>query len=400
MYAKLVSWEVINFMSIKHGICEFDEKNIVVLKGYNDSGKSAMLRALDVLFYNRYPQSQVSFIKDGCSYFRITAKFDDGVIILRDKYANGQSLYEMYQNGEVIFSTKVGNVLTKVGEVPEPIQQYLGVVQDLCTRSCYEKQFLVQTSGRENDKVFNVVLKSEELAKAQELINNDKNTLASEISTTDTQLHTYKSMMKDGDILTEEIVSYMESLDKELDIYDARSSRLNSIKELLIKYNSFSIAPEVLAIDLGKYQLISRITSSVREFGGIGVLPEIQTCDVTRYSDLVKLYNASTMSREIVVSPEVELVDVSRLTSLSALVSEVHHCNSIKEVPEVATVETKRLEVLSTLLGLVSKLPNMDDLDSEIDRVHSEMHELAKLIGNDTVICPDCGHIITESEVH
>lgn len=399
MYSKLVSWEVINFMSIKHGICEFDDKNIIVLKGYNDSGKSAMLRALDVLFYNRYPQSQVSFIKDGCTYFRITAKFDDGVVILRDKYANGQSLYEMYENDEVIFSTKVGNVLTKVGEVPEPIQQYLGVVQDLCTRSCYEKQFLVQTSGRENDKVFNVVLKSEELAKAQELINNDKNALASEISTTDTQLSTYKSMMQDGDILTEEIVSYMEKLDKELDAYEKRSNILETIKKLVSDVRDFKVAPEVSVVDLTQYSVLNRIYATLKSVGGIQITPEVSLCDMSRYAGISKLYNSVSSLKRLTVEPEVEVIDVSRFSNLIELKDYMNQLEGIQAVPEIELTDASRLSVLSQLIDLKSKLPNIESLDAEIEKVHTEMHDIAKQMGEGTVICPDCGHIITDGEV-
>ena len=145
-YSRLIKWEVFNFMSIEHGECEFDDKNIVNLKGYNDSGKSAMLRALDVLMSNMSPQKQVEFIQDDKDFFRIIAYFDDGVSILRDKYINGQSLYEMYKDGTVIFSTKVGNALARVSEVPEPIRNYLGLIQYdntvLNSRSCFEKSCL------------------------------------------------------------------------------------------------------------------------------------------------------------------------------------------------------------------------------------------------------------------
>ena len=41
-YSRLEFWEVWNFMSIEHGKCEFDERGIINIKGYNDSGKSAM----------------------------------------------------------------------------------------------------------------------------------------------------------------------------------------------------------------------------------------------------------------------------------------------------------------------------------------------------------------------
>lgn len=61
--SKLVAWEVWNFMSIKHGKVEFDERNIINIKGYNDSGKSAMLRALDVLFSISNPRLRLGSFK-------------------------------------------------------------------------------------------------------------------------------------------------------------------------------------------------------------------------------------------------------------------------------------------------------------------------------------------------
>ena len=164
-YSRLLWWTAENFMSIENGKCEFDERNIINLKGYKDSGKSAMLLALKVLLSNSHPTKQVDFIQDNKDYFRIIAYFDDGVMILRDKYINGQSLYEMYKDNQVIFSTKQKNgALSSVKGVPEPIQQYLGLItyEDaiLNARACFEKQIGVQTTGSENYKMFNTVLKS------------------------------------------------------------------------------------------------------------------------------------------------------------------------------------------------------------------------------------------------
>ena len=98
-YSKILFWEVWNFMSIEHGKAEFDEQNIINFKGYNDSGKSAMLTALKVAITNSNPTKQVSFIQDDKEFFRVLIVFDDGITILRDKYLNGQSLYEMYKGG-------------------------------------------------------------------------------------------------------------------------------------------------------------------------------------------------------------------------------------------------------------------------------------------------------------
>lgn len=49
--SKILGLELENFMSIKEAKLVFDETNIINLKGYNDSGKSAITRALDVLMF-------------------------------------------------------------------------------------------------------------------------------------------------------------------------------------------------------------------------------------------------------------------------------------------------------------------------------------------------------------
>lgn len=396
MYSKLVSWEVYNFMAISHGKCEFDDSNIIVLKGYNDSGKSAMLRALDVLFYNRYHQSQVSFIKDNCSYFRIVANFDDGVMLLRDKYINGQSLYEMYKGNELVFSTKVGDVLTRVTEVPEPIQTYLGVVQDLCSRNCYEKQFLVQTSGSENDKVLNVVLKTKEIGVATTLLNNDKNALGSEISALDVELHTYKGLAQEGSGLTEELVSALESLDKNIDTLE---KRLEGIKEVekakcnldLVNSNTY---PELSLLDLQRYTGIYGIYSLIHQLSEISISPEVGYVDTEKLSMLSQLNSLVSSAKDIKVAPKLDILDTDKLSKLIDIYGLMESLGKMGVAPLVKTLDSERLDKLAHLSSLLDSLPDVTDIDNQIDEVHNEMHELAKTLGDKAIICPDCGHVI------
>ena len=79
-------------LPVGHGKCEFDERNIINLKGYNDSGKSAMLNALKVALCNANPTKQVGFIQDDKDYFRVLVTFSDGVQILRDNYGEDNVL--------------------------------------------------------------------------------------------------------------------------------------------------------------------------------------------------------------------------------------------------------------------------------------------------------------------
>ena len=111
-------------MSFKKAKVAFDETGIINIKGYNDSGKSAVLRGLVVCLMDMFRRNQAKFIRYGEEYFRIVVSFEDGVSILRDKYLNGQSLYEVYKNGECVFTTKQGNKLSKVDGVPKPIPDY------------------------------------------------------------------------------------------------------------------------------------------------------------------------------------------------------------------------------------------------------------------------------------
>ena len=99
-YARLLWWEVENFMCYSHAKVEFDEKNVINFKGYNDSGKSAMLQALNVLMFNSNASKQINFIKDDADYFRIMAYFE----ALNEKYdintVQGINKYIQEQIGE------------------------------------------------------------------------------------------------------------------------------------------------------------------------------------------------------------------------------------------------------------------------------------------------------------
>ena len=216
-YARLSGWQVENFMSLEKASVEFDDRNIINIKGYNDSGKSAMLVALKVLLCNTNPTKQVGFIQDGKEYFRIVANFTDGVQILRDKYINGQSLYEMYKDGTLIYTSKNKGTLTKISEVPQPIQDYLGLItyDGVClnSRSCFEPQIGVQTTGSENYKMFNTVLKSEEIARATELINTDKNKLVNDISSVSAQIDANKGLLGVGANITTDMLDYLKAHD-------------------------------------------------------------------------------------------------------------------------------------------------------------------------------------------
>mgnify|MGYP003093532149 CR=1 FL=1 len=78
-YSKITSVEIKNFMGYESGKIQFDESGVINIKGYNDSGKSAMLTACAVAMMDAYKQKQAKFIRFGEDYFGIVVSFDDGV---------------------------------------------------------------------------------------------------------------------------------------------------------------------------------------------------------------------------------------------------------------------------------------------------------------------------------
>ena len=380
-YSSITSWEVWNFQSIEHGKCEFDERNIINLKGYNDSGKSAMLNALKVALCNANPTKQVGFIQDDKDYFRVLVTFSDGVQILRDKYINGQSLYEMYKDGKCVFSTKNGNALTKVSDVPQPIADYLGLIMYggacLNARACFEKQIGVQTSGSENYKMFNTVLKSEEIATASTLLNNDKNKLASDISATDYDLQAQKNLLGTSGKITEDMVVFLKEHDAELDKLEANASKLNAICNIYNGMVSIPVIPEIASIDTSQVSELANIERLIKELNGV------------------------------VITPEVTAIDAVRLNELANIVSLNNALAQISVAPELATISDTQLNDLLIISNMVSILAELDkeisDADKRISDTAIELEQLQKELANHgvkMVKCPGCGQIFDPEQQH
>lgn len=380
-YSSITSWEVWNFQSIEHGKCEFDERNIINLKGYNDSGKSAMLNALKVALCNANPTKQVGFIQDDKDYFRVLVTFSDGVQILRDKYINGQSLYEMYKDGKCVFSTKNGNALTKVSDVPQPIADYLGLIMYdgacLNARACFEKQIGVQTSGSENYKMFNTVLKSEEIATASTLLNNDKNKLASDISATDYDLQAQKNLLGTSGKITEDMVVFLKEHDAELDKLEANASELIAICNIYNGMISIPVIPEIASIDMSQVSELANIERLIKELNGV------------------------------VVTPEVTAIDTVRLTELANIVSLNNALAQISVAPELVTISDTQLNDLLIISNMVSTLAELDkeisDADKRISDTAIELEQLQRELANHgvkMVKCPGCGQIFDPEQQH
>lgn len=360
-------------MSIEDATIEFDDSNIISLCGYNDSGKSAITRALECIFYNAYSNDHASFIKDGCDHWAIGLEFSDGVKINMFKHDNGKTVYEMWKDDSLVFSNKSadGTVLS-MGAVPEQIQNYLGVIcvkddsmnEQLNVRRNVDKLFLINTTGGENYKMLNTILRSDVLASASKKVTEDKNALNNRVQTLKTSCQTLKEEHLGIDVVDEDV---LETLGKDTKVFASKKEQMTSVSDVKSKYDSMSnlvVYDEVELID----------TSRVNELMGIMKLSE--AC-------LVPLYN------------EVAQIDTSRYLEISDIM-EKKEAISTALPPVLSQISVEQFEDLKELCEKYNKYyfaaTDLEKVEEEWKQAKSELDALSKEY--DFKICQNCGTVV------
>lgn len=418
-HSRLLWWSVENFMSIKEAKVEFDDTNIINFKGFNDSGKSAMLRALEVLLSNKYPTEQAKFIKDGESYFRVMAGFSDGVVLLRDKYISGQSLYCMYKDNKEIFTTKQNGKYIKVTEVPEVIKQYVDFVEYdgtyLNSRSCFDPQLLVETSGSKNFKLLNSVLHSEELSRANQMLNTDKNTLIASRNSKEMEVSVLKEQSQGIPNFTAELIEGLESADSRLDEVEAGYNLLGNAKAYKSKVESVSLLPELEAVDASRLALLVNlqgIQTSLQGLQDISLPDGFEPIEGTsQLKDLYKLKevqeNLATVEKELssatlelsTLEGEAQLKDIARLKSSAQQLSQVD--SSLDTLPAMGTLDLEKLNEVKQLLALAYKYMEgqkaCDTVESQLQSSEQELQGIMQTLSANNikaVKCKNCGQLM------
>lgn len=373
MYSKIVSIEVYNFMVYSHAKIYFDERNILNLKGYNSSGKSTMLKALAVCLTNMYARNQAKFIRHGEKYFRIDVCFDDGVMIRRDKYIEGQSLYEIYKDDECIFTTKEGGRLTKIDGVPKPIQDYLG----LCNVStgCLNYQvrqdalWLIETTGSENYNSLNEILKTEEISKANALINSDKNKLGSDITKLEGALQETQYALIDAQKYSDDLLQRLENKEQLLSEFKDRYIRTNTLKDNITECSGIRLIPEVGRIDSKKYETVLDIENNLKSISEFKQIPSVGTVKTKQFEKIAELASTFKAIFEFEkIAPEVSVLNYEKVVKLA--------------------------NIVSTMSGLVENLKESKLLNDELNTVHKSLETIvnrAKEKGIRFVKCDNCG---------
>lgn len=359
-----------NFMGYSDTTIDFGESNIINLCGYNSSGKSAIIRALDVILYNSGSKEHVKYIKDGENEFSIELGFDDGIIVRRHKSRTGQSVWEMEKNAEMLWTNKTTSGTFAVEGVPDVIQKYFGVLRDsetkekLNLRRITDKMFLINTTGGENYKILSEVLKADVLSAASKAVISDKNRLQTEEFTLSNSLNTLKSELNGIEIVPDTTLEELKVISKKYGELTGRNSLLTTVKKINSQISEITIHDELTLIDINRVQDLEKLRIT-QDFCTATIYDEISTIDVS------KLEALQIMREQLPVVDKVvyDLLPVIDTSHYDAVISLGEAYNNWAE-----------------------QYKNYQTIDKDLKTVQEELSKLAKETG--FKICKVCGTII------
>ena len=413
VYPAIKEVEIFNFMSIKHAHIMFDGTNIINIKGYNDSGKSAILRAVIICLADQFKTVQAKYIMHGCEFFRVVVTFEDGISIVRDKYSTGQSLYEMYKGRDLLFTTKSGKTLTKVSGVPKPIEDYIGLCMTESGCLNYQnanntKMLLVETTGSENYRELNTVLKSEEIAKASVLINSDRNDLSTAMQEIQKELSSKQETYNERKGITQELVDAIGEKDKQSEGILEKDEFLKNIIQIYNSIVSMKNVPTVDEIDENRLQHIEKLSDFVENEDNFRVYPKIDSVEnVGKVSEIEKLYRllSELENTKATSAPTVKKIDTyEKIESIEEIYKYFQTLTKVKVTPNVEPEGTENISKLNSLDTInqtfdnfVESLKNLKKIEMKLTKAKDFIEKLvleADRQGIKMQICPNCGTVV------
>lgn len=368
--SKIVAIELQNIMTIKEARLEFDERGIISLVGYNDSGKSAGVFGLETFLYDAHKRDQTDMITDGEETGAIGFEFDDGVEINKYKSRSTPSVWEMKRDGQLVYTNDLPAGIAAIDGVPSIIADYLGAVEDpetgqrLNVRRNSDKLFLIETTGGENYKMLNMVLQSEVLSSANKAITTRRNSLQSEVfaekSTMDTLIKEVESML------------VMDQTD-----ITKLSNSVSDLKETRKRYS-------YLLDVANQHQLIAELEPA----------PEIPLVDASRVAELDEMLRLQVLVKAPVYE-ELPMVDSSRVEALATMM-QLAALASQPIPPEIPVLDPERYLAMrdyALAYNTAYKVTQeVKQVTTEYEQITSHLHDLSEVHG--FKVCRSCGAVV------
>lgn len=330
-----------NFQS--HKETEVDLSNgLNVLTGQSDSGKSAIIRAINWVVTN----------KPGGDSFRskwvkkepteVILELDTGDVIRRVK-GNTKNSYFL---NDTEFKA--------MGQsVPDEIQKVLNI-DSLNIQSQHDSVFLLSESSGEVARTLNRVVNLEIMDKALALCNSERLRINRELQNYSDEIDNRFEQLNEFNFLDkyEERIKELETL---YERYDNRRTKYNEIVDILEEIDA--IECDILDIKVPPDAVVSDLTMQFSELGACKVSKE----QLKRIIDKIRYINR-----------EIEEFKIPDIKELETLVKEVEKRRSESEDLENLILKTQKIQKTYKILNKEIK-----ELESELPKV-----------------CPLCGHKI------
>jgi DNA repair exonuclease SbcCD ATPase subunit len=395
--------------------------NLIV--GTSDVGKSAFMRAMNLVMHNEIPNRE--FVTFGEQDATVVLEFSDGTIVERVKGKTKNAYYATLPDGTVIEKEKLGNN----SAVPEEIYKALGSPP-------VDKKHGPLAYADQHSPLFLVSLTPTELPRSiSELTGlDDYETASMELSKNARRFDRKIKEGKERIVTTEAELEKYQSLDSELELYEAIQSLVESAESLRVEtenaentlreYNSVleqgrQILSEindvskiiVLQQDYEKVQEleeeIENISSTMSDYNS--VIQQINQLDIDIYaaSEILVLQpdyeRFNTLESEIeslndMVSDYVSINEQienlqSDITKTNLVLDEdfvksIEHCNKLYEFIKSAS-ETMD-EYNQIIADGTQTKSEIDETQKLIEELEMNKEKMIEEFANAGLLCPEC----------
>ena len=344
------SLELTNFQSHFHTKIDFD-KELNVIFGESDQGKSSIIRALRFIFYNR--PAGANFISNGETFTEISVVLDNGSKITRIKNLKGANRYILIVDNK---KTSYDNFGT---EVPEEIKEALGIDKarfdkntsvELNLAQQLDPPFLLSETGSSGAKFIGKLSGIDLADNAIQDLNKDirnigieKRNSESKIKELLYRLEAYKNLPA-----VKEEIEKIETLLRE---YKEISDKLTLLFKLNQQIISFKERESTNLWLLIKYK-------NIPDFIPIKEIKE----KIENYKLLFIKYTTNKQQKEISEDSLRKLIDIPEFSPIEDSQIKLHKYSGFLKLYQI---NKERQNIISTFLKSHSDLPDTDRIEKD-----------------------------------
>lgn len=305
-YSKIRCIRLENFMGYPDQIIDFKSKPILHITGDNGTGKSSVIRALEVAFCGRHSRHKNKLIRKGQTKTTITLTLEDGTHVeyLRQaselarkgktaalkgtesytiyRYLNKDGGVVTFEGGttpdptgitkEILFTTQNGDTLIPVTGMPPEVEKITGflfsslndqdVPLNVGTRN--DPTFLVETAGRDNYKTMMLLGGGATVIEAQQNIHERILKQRREDKDATSKLEFLYGNITEGSVLSDEVPSKLNDLITKLEAQQANYEQVKRLEAALRKIVSIKVPPKPPELpDIESLKMVLRLKKAV-----------------------------------------------------------------------------------------------------------------------------------------